>query len=454
MIAAPRHGLAAAPRAALICVLALMFMPARNAAAQGNSLQIPLQFDFLNPGAKSLALGGAFAGLADDATATFANPAGLTQLNASEVSIEGRGSWVSTPFLAGGRLSGTPTGIGIDTVSSPIFTDSNGSHGGVGFLAGVYMHPSRTWVVAGYRHELARVDQTFFSTGVFRKDPAEANSRRDLPQSGARAVSITGYGVSGSYKVHPLVAIGGSLTAYDFTLTSLFRRFDHDGFSGAPLTSVELGRSSQNGDGVAWAPTVGVMIGGGDRRVGLVYRRGPSFDMTTVRPVLETADLTEQKAGQFRVPDTLGLGASMRVQQSLTLALEITRVGYSRLRDDFVTDQTRGGNGRGAGFSIDDGTEVHGGVQYAVTRWRGIPRFRAGAWFDPDHSIHYAPPGPALNANDRLADELFSTALSKGANHVHITGGVGLTFSPHLEFNAAFDAAPTTRIFSSSLILR
>ena len=51
------------------------------------SLQVPLQFDFVNPGAKSLALGGAFTGLADDATATFANPAGLTLLLGPELSL-------------------------------------------------------------------------------------------------------------------------------------------------------------------------------------------------------------------------------------------------------------------------------------------------------------------------------------------------------------------------------
>ena len=45
------------------------------------AIQIPLQFDFVNPGAKSLALGGAFTGLADDATAGFANPAGLRPTN-------------------------------------------------------------------------------------------------------------------------------------------------------------------------------------------------------------------------------------------------------------------------------------------------------------------------------------------------------------------------------------
>ncbi len=38
-----------------------------------------VQVNLVNPGGKSLALGGAFVSLADDATAAIANPAGLAQ---------------------------------------------------------------------------------------------------------------------------------------------------------------------------------------------------------------------------------------------------------------------------------------------------------------------------------------------------------------------------------------
>ena len=46
------------------------------------------QFNFITPGARATGLGGAFIGLADDATAVESNPAGLTQLYDSEVSLE------------------------------------------------------------------------------------------------------------------------------------------------------------------------------------------------------------------------------------------------------------------------------------------------------------------------------------------------------------------------------
>src|SRR5215207_7321933 len=91
---------------ALVCLAA-------DASAQ-SSLQVPIQFDFLNPSARSLAVGGAFVGLADDATAALVNPAGLVGLTRKEISIEGRYRQTTQPFLVGGRLSGDITRQGQD----------------------------------------------------------------------------------------------------------------------------------------------------------------------------------------------------------------------------------------------------------------------------------------------------------------------------------------------------
>ena len=47
-----------------------------------------MDFRFNNPGARANALGGAFIGVADDATAAYTNPAGLTVLTQPEMSLE------------------------------------------------------------------------------------------------------------------------------------------------------------------------------------------------------------------------------------------------------------------------------------------------------------------------------------------------------------------------------
>src|SRR5204863_7128769 len=73
----------------LFILIALVALPA---AAQNTDIESlsGLQFNFGNPGARSLGMGGAFLGLADDASAAEANPAGLTILRKPEISVEGR----------------------------------------------------------------------------------------------------------------------------------------------------------------------------------------------------------------------------------------------------------------------------------------------------------------------------------------------------------------------------
>src|SRR5204863_6634438 len=73
----------------LFILIALVALPA---AAQNTDIESlsGLQFNFGNPGARSLGMGGAFLGLADDASAAEANPAGLTILRKREVTLEVR----------------------------------------------------------------------------------------------------------------------------------------------------------------------------------------------------------------------------------------------------------------------------------------------------------------------------------------------------------------------------
>lgn len=436
---------------------ALIALSAVPSDAQ-SSLQVPLQFDLVNPGAKSLAMGGAFTGLADDATATFANPAGLTQLGASEVSVEFRATRTSTPFLESGRLSGAISNQATDTVPGPIFADSIGTIGSLGFVAGVYVPPSGRWVLAAHRHELMRVDQSFLSKGVFQKDPEEFTSRRQAPLAGDRLMSVTGYGVSGALKVTPNVSVGGTLSLYSFRIDSLYRRFDVDGFLGPPVLSREFQRTTQQGDDVGVAPTAGVVVGSSSAdpgasllrraRLGVVYRHGPSFEYTT-----QGEGVPPIPGLRFQVPHTLAAGASLRINSQLVVATELTFLNYARTVDDFVTDQARDQN-RGADFSIANGAEVHAGVQYALPRFKLIPRIRGGVWFDPDHSVKFEPSRAPQNAFERTFNEFIAAASSKGASQVHGSAGVGLTLHPRAELNVATDFARDRFRFSTSFIVR
>src|SRR5437773_6893613 len=86
--------------------LALSAAIAFPAAAQNTDIESlsGLTFNFGNPGARSLGMGGAFLGLADDASAAEANPAGLTILRRPEVSLEVRNYQEKQLFTTSGTF--------------------------------------------------------------------------------------------------------------------------------------------------------------------------------------------------------------------------------------------------------------------------------------------------------------------------------------------------------------
>jgi hypothetical protein len=120
---------------AFIAASALCLVPLVSTAQEAPP---SLEFSFSNPGARSMGLGGAFVALADDATAAFANPAGLVQLVRPEISLELRRRRFKTAYTSGGRALGPPTGWGIDTFDGIRTAISEETTSGVSFLSFVY----------------------------------------------------------------------------------------------------------------------------------------------------------------------------------------------------------------------------------------------------------------------------------------------------------------------------
>jgi long-chain fatty acid transport protein len=374
-----------------------------------------------------------------------------------EMSIEVRGRWLENSFLQRGRLSGAIFNEGNDVIAGPVFGKIPDNGIQLPYVSVVFPRPQQGWVIAGFRHELARVDQSSFSEGVFQKDPAEFTSRREFPQQVDRQIAITQYGVAGAYEINRRLAVGGTLGVYTFDLLTDVRRFDTIGFLGAPNLNVERSRATQEGENVAFAPTLGVRLclkPCEDRqemstRFGGVYRRGPTFDF-------ETEEGPDRRSNKFRVPNTFAAGVAVEIPQSgrrLLISAEVKRLTYSRLVDDFITDQTRA-TGFQDKMTVNDGTEFHAGVQYTLENPAWLPRFRVGIWSDPDHSVKFVPGPGGGNVNTRIADELMSVALSTGKRLTHFTGGVGLTFSPTIEWNFGADFASNTTIVSTSVIVK
>jgi long-chain fatty acid transport protein len=435
-----------------VCVIALT---AEGAGAQ-SSLQIPLQFDFLNPGARSLAVGSAFAGLADDATAAFTNPAGLTILSIPEVSFEVRGRRLESPFLSSGRLSGPVTNLGIDTVAGAVYGESVSEGTGVSYLS--FVLPRGNWSIAGYRHEFVRLDQEFEATGAFL-----GLGVRDLAVRARRDVNITTYGAAAAFRVHPKVSLGGGLGAYLFDLDAEFGRFlpmdaagvNVDPFGRPTFTpQTEVGHAEQHSDTTSIGFNLGGLFtvyessnpaGAGPNliQLGVVYRKGASFNFEGFEGSVEAP---VQRNGTFRTPDAFAAGAAVRLTDSATAAVEVTWIGYESLADGYISAQA--GATDPANFVIEDGIEFHAGFEYLLNV-PGFPALRAGLWRDPDHAVRYE-----LPANPTLIDERFAAYLPARGASMHYTFGAGVSLSRRLEANFGADLSSRTRQISASAVIR
>lgn len=430
-----------------LAALTVCFALWSNTASAQASLQVPLQFDFLNPGARSLAMGSAFTGLADDATSAFTNPAGLVILTFPEISFEGRGRHYESTFLAGGRVGGPPANIGIDTTASPVYGVSNDDSRGPSYISVVVPHGN--FAAAGYRHEFVRVDQEFVSSGVF-----QGEAVRELALRASRTMDITAYGGSAAYRVHPRLSLGGSLVVYQMHLAAQFSRYT-SGFFDPPdfLPAHEIGHAEQHAD----SPGIGFNVGGlytlrrgstsgahtgAEVVVGGVYRKQPRLRFTGFE-----GDITAPKTigGDFQAPTAIGGGIAVKTAQGATFTLDVAHLDYQTLIDGYVAAQsgTKPGN-----FSIDNVIETHAGFEYVVPV-RLSPAMRIGFWFDPDHSVHYNLPANPDSLDMRLA------AYLPGADDVlHYTFGGGVAISKQLEINGAADLSPRSTVVSISVVAR
>jgi long-subunit fatty acid transport protein len=244
-----------------------------------------LEFSFSNPGARAMGFGGAFAALADDATAAFANPAGLVQLLRPEVSVELRHWSYATPYNVGGRLEGVPTGIGVDTTPGLRRGVSHADINDVSFLSFVY--PSGRWSLAVYRHELADFRSLFETQGIFANQQDSTGTRRFLDTRTSFDLDVVGVGVSCAYRATETFSVGLGVSRYDGTVGSEVGAYAIDGpttqglFAPNHYLPERLSyRTTITMDGTDWAPSGGFLWSFAPRlSLGGFYRQGPEFEI-------------------------------------------------------------------------------------------------------------------------------------------------------------------------------
>lgn len=440
--------------ARILIGFALLFGSSASLAQTNDEMYSNLQFNFTNPGARSLSMGGAFVGRADDATAAWTNPAGLGWLLAREVGVEYKHSGFRTEFLEGASITGTPTGQGLDNGGRTRAFDA--SQSGLSYLAAVF--PLKTGTLAVFRHEQAnyeaRIDQ--FQGNFF--DTATGQRRRTEPLDSRFNVDVVNIGVAYQFPIGDNFHVGASIAHSDFELRAIGNRYpaieDGQVITGPADFSLERLQRYERGDDNDWVYSLGVLwkSDSGAASIGASYRRGGRFDYDSELrqgrlivgdqfPNVIAPDVSGP--AEFEVPDIAAIGASYRFTEQLTFNFDVARVGYSSLTPNANYDgRVRDGFAELSDFRVEDATEVHAGFEYIHFVGDVALAFRGGAWLDPDHSMHY-----------RGDDAVLVARFQEGKDEMHYSLGFGATIKD-LEINAAADLSDRGDTYSMSALYR
>ena len=429
----------------LLTILFLLFFAICTCAQEG---PVTFEFSFSNPGARSMGLGGAFAALADDATAAYANPAGLVQLLEPELSMEVRHWAYSTPFVAGGRITGPPSGEGIDTVTGIRSSTSNYDQTGLSEMSVVY--PYKNWSFALYYHHLADFKHRRTLDGLFAFIDGEDERSEDVVSR--TDLRISNWGLATAYRLSDTLSIGLGVVYWQSKLDAFSEEFtvmEAQFYQANPFTYENLDTQYYNNGedngftfqlGLLWRISSMWSIGG-------YYRQGPRMKVRVVEITGPANDDEEpgtvevDETSPLSFPNVYGLGAAFTAPNGLlTVSFEWSRVTYSAITDD-LNDQVFGPGQ----VKVNDGDEYHLGVEYIVASADPIIALRCGAWFDPAHGLD--------SGRGEDVDIFERTIYTGGDDQWHLSGGLGLVFKK-FQFDMGVDIADTIDQVSLSAVYR
>jgi len=418
-----------------------------------------LRFNFINPGGRSLGMGGAFVSLANDATAAQANPAGLTTMLSSQLFAEI--GFTSPDEIRTSTSFRDPInsldGFDVNVTTSPNATASPSFLSYTYPLNRVSFGVSRQQVISIDNRTSSDYDFLFGTQGDVRR--AEGNIELDLVNWNLSAA----YRVTENFRVGLTVSYG--ILSLDSSVVNSY--VDPAGtvigvpeLAGVPL---EMYRTTSDDSDSDVTATVGLLWMITDTLAfGASYRQGGSFEVeealssnrinagivpgaisSTVflnesGTVLTSDNSTYVFGTEFNVPDVAVAGISWTPLPQLTLALDATRIAYSDLLEGFnsrLNILTAGfQSDSDAAFTVDDQTNLHFGVEYTlpVIGESTIVLLRAGYHQDKDNRVRseFAPGGFGLGSNDNFPG---------AEDDDHYSVGAGVVVGNNFQLDAAAD---------------
>lgn len=425
----------------------LMFTASFSFAVTDEEIFRSFSLNLQTPGARATAMGGAFIGLADDATAAETNPAGLAILAKPEVSLEYRyadrrglqDNIVGIPTY-NYDLTPSPVTPGFDT---PYFSEFHSNDRAdsiqeLGFLSFVYPFHGITLAVS--RHSLINTQTTLF--GSLSASPfhfVEPNSFL-----GTSNIQDVNYNFSLAGKISDKFLLGAGLKISDLKFNSSIGAREK-----SELVYGEHFQTSIDEHKQKVGANVGILVRPNSSiSLGLVYKYEPKFDLNVLvnNTDFHSNPLVIARSGSnsvaFDIPDQLGFGVSVVPFKGMHLNMDFDRIFYSQLapiENGFslfthllpVIDQANE-----IKFDVKDRTDFHVGGEYLCTSGTTTYGVRAGyARIGSNRFFLSSAANPQIQ---EFLAPIFGTGPANYTNHW--TFGAGFTHGP-IQLDAAVDMA-------------
>lgn len=426
-------------------LLLLAFAPGVAVSAQDAVGPPALELNLSNPGARAMGLGGAFVSLADDATAAFSNPSGLTQLLEPELSLEARQWNYRTAFVERARVEGVPTGIGIDSEPGLRWNESSDTINGLSYLSVVY--PWKRWSGAIFRHEMANFESRTRTDGLFGGTGDLVIRYLDFVEE--TDLEIVNYGAAVAFRWTDNLSLGFGLNVSDSSFSVTTESYIADATSWETFFGPNRYPPEQLFGTIHWLAdvtdvtfTTGFLWKSGRWRFGGVYREGPTFVLNghavagSGNQYYPPGEIFQRDSTHFGFPNVFALGTSVQPGDgSLTISIQWDRVGYSRIIERIDNPDIEL-----SGLRIDDGNEFHAGMEYAFLETEPLFALRGGVWWNPGHKVF------AEDGND-----VQRALLQKGEGEAHFALGAGVRFEK-VQIDLGVDASSSIRSLAVSAI--
>ncbi len=472
------------------------------------------RFNFINPGARSVGLGGAYIAAAADATAAEANPAALHYISRSEAFVEYRVRRPDLQVQSPSRMFGSNDPGSMETFTDFQLVNDREDDELLSFVsfAQPFKLGKRRATVAVSRQTVLSVENSLESQElgldssvdvslttfplVVNPGPPPSVGRYIVRNEveGQLDLELIHYNAAFSISLTDHFSLGVTATMAQLDVQSevLGRASDPLGFlssinpridTGGGLSDIQQLTQIDDSDqafgwaiGLHWHP---------DRafpnrdylspiRFGVVYRKGAKLGVEETKSELDPMTgnfvVDERFQNTLKVPDRFGVGMSYEAGENWLFALDGERILYSDLLEDFRAGENFFTSGIIPStllpidpdtlvFDVDDATVVHAGIEYSfISRGSWNHAIRVGYYNAPDNRIRLegidlesVNPGDPQNAQ---LEAIYRDLFRGGDDENHYTVGFSINTPAGLNLQFAGDWTEENTDYVASAIWR